>query len=142
LGVGGCLRFTGSLPAGVAVRHELDAADLFVLPSRTEGMPRALLEAMARGLPCVATMVGGVPDVLPSSHLAAPGDEVALAGLILEACRSPRVMDRMSAENWKRAKDFCADTLYPKWDRFFVDLLDRTRSYYRTAAASAMCEAA
>ena len=46
------------------VRPYLAASDLFVLPSQSEGMPRALMEAMAMGLPAIATNVGGVPDVL------------------------------------------------------------------------------
>ncbi|WP_290518653.1 glycosyltransferase family 4 protein [Alcanivorax sp.] len=54
-------------------------SDVFVLPSHTEGMPRALLEAMALGLPCVATNVGGVPEVLDSSCLVKPKSPEELA---------------------------------------------------------------
>lgn len=61
------------------VRAALDSAHLFVLPSLTEGLPRALLEAMARGLPAVATNVGGVPELLPSECLVPPRDAHALA---------------------------------------------------------------
>jgi glycosyltransferase involved in cell wall biosynthesis len=61
------------------VREALDSAHLFVLPSLTEGLPRALLEAMARGLPAVATNVGGVPELLPADCLVPPGDARALA---------------------------------------------------------------
>ncbi|MCA9915400.1 MAG: glycosyltransferase family 4 protein, partial [Anaerolineae bacterium] len=58
------------------------AADLFAMPSEQEGMPNALLEAMACGLPCCASEIGGVVDVLTDAKnglLSAAGDADALA---------------------------------------------------------------
>lgn len=56
----------------------LDSAHLFALPSLTEGLPRALLEAMARGLPAIATDVGGIPELLTAECLVPPRDPAAL----------------------------------------------------------------
>lgn len=74
------------------VRAILPACDLFVLPSLWEGMPVALIEAMAAGLPCIATKVAGVPEVIEdgvSGALVPPGDSVALASRIEELLVSP-----------------------------------------------------
>jgi glycosyltransferase involved in cell wall biosynthesis len=75
------------LPGRVAaVADFLAALDLFVLPSLWEGMPLSLLEAMAMGIPCVATATPGAVEVLDGAErpgvLVAPGDESALAGAI------------------------------------------------------------
>ncbi|MFO0952878.1 MAG: glycosyltransferase family 4 protein [Isosphaeraceae bacterium] len=61
LGVSGRVQFTGALPD---VAEALRAADVFVLPSVAEGMSNSLLEAMATGLPCVASRIGGNEDLL------------------------------------------------------------------------------
>jgi glycosyltransferase involved in cell wall biosynthesis len=65
LGIADRVRWHGSIPSAAAV---LSAFDAFVLSSRTEGTPIALLEAMHAGVPIIATRVGGVPDVVTSAH--------------------------------------------------------------------------
>lgn len=75
----GRVRFTGPIPDP---HQALAAGDLLVLPSLSEGIPGVLIEAAFRGLPAVATAVGGVPDVVRDGEtavLVSPGDEQALA---------------------------------------------------------------
>ncbi|HSH61955.1 MAG TPA: glycosyltransferase [Acidimicrobiales bacterium] len=68
----------------------LAAADIFCLPSRWEGLPFALLEGMMSGLPCVATDVGDVQEVLGDAGLTVPANDVAsLARALDELVRSP-----------------------------------------------------
>ncbi len=79
LGLETCVQFVGQV-SNVDVIY--DNLDLLVLPSRSEGLPNALLEAMRADVPIVATAVGAIPDVVGSSsaaRLVAPGSVAALA---------------------------------------------------------------
>jgi glycosyltransferase involved in cell wall biosynthesis len=90
------VRFVGSVEDPAPY---LQAADCFVLPSRSEGLPVALLEAMATGLPCVATAIGGIVDVLRhevEGWLVPPGDVAALGAALIHALESPD-RDRIGA---------------------------------------------
>jgi glycosyltransferase involved in cell wall biosynthesis len=100
------VHFTGKLPNGAPIRQVLDAADIFVLPSRQEGLPRALLEAMARGLPAIATSVGGTPELLEGTCLVPPDDPDALAERIIAIISDITEMERLSARNLAVAKQY------------------------------------
>ncbi|HLQ23811.1 MAG TPA: glycosyltransferase, partial [Gemmatimonadales bacterium] len=74
------------------VANLLAAADVFVLPSLSEGLPLALLEAMLAGRPIVASDVGEIRSVLANGYagrLVPPGDAAALAGAVGELLDSP-----------------------------------------------------
>jgi len=75
-------------------------ADLAVLSSRTEGSPNALLEAMAAGVPLVATAVGGVPEIVnhgETALLVKPGDARALAEAMGRLLKDPRLGSALTA---------------------------------------------
>ncbi|GAB4479203.1 MAG: hypothetical protein Kow00124_24510 [Anaerolineae bacterium] len=76
------------------------AADLFTMPSRSEGTPVALLEAAGLGKPIAAARVGGIPDVITSGEhglLVEPGDEEGLAEALLRLAASPEEAARLAA---------------------------------------------
>ncbi len=121
--------FMGQLTAGDAVRTQLDQADLFVLPSKTEGLPRALIEAMARGLPCIGSSVGGIPELLPAEDLFPPGDAVLLAQKIREVVTAPDRMARMSARNLAKARDYRAELLQQQRIEFYRYVRQQTDNW-------------
>jgi glycosyltransferase involved in cell wall biosynthesis len=86
------VRFLGRINDRQALRAQLDAADIFIQPSRTEGLPRALIEAMARGLPAIGTDVGGTSELLPASQLVPPAQPRRLAVEIERLAASPTGM--------------------------------------------------
>jgi glycosyltransferase involved in cell wall biosynthesis len=129
LGVEGRVNFAGELPAGEAIREQMDRADLFVLPSRTEGLPRALIEAMARGLPCVASNVGGIPEIIPPEDLVPPGDPDALADKICEVFREPGRMARMSARNLAEAEKYREESQSAARLAFYEGIKEATKRW-------------
>lgn len=127
--------FTGQLPAGDAVRQKLDDADLFVLASRTEGLPRAMIEAMARGLPCLGTNVGGIPELLPESCLVSVNDAPALAAAIHDLSRDPALRARLGEANMARARDYLEDGLSVRRRELYRVVREATERWQRDRTA-------
>ena len=61
---------------------ELKKNDVFIFPSKSEGLPRAVIEAMAVGLPCLSTPVGGIPELIDEEYLFDPLDEMGFTNAI------------------------------------------------------------
>jgi glycosyltransferase involved in cell wall biosynthesis len=99
LGIADAVKFTGWVgPSGK--RALLESAAAFALPSYDEALPTSLLEAMAAGLPVVASPVGGIPEVLVdgvNGFLCAPGDVSSLQRLLRKLLIEPNLGARMGA---------------------------------------------
>lgn len=98
LGLGGAVRFLGFR---LDIPEILQALDLFVLSSSSEGLSLTLLEAEAAGLPIVATRVGGNPEVVAdgrSGILVPSGEPEPLAGALARLLQDPALRARMGAE--------------------------------------------
>lgn len=90
--------------------------DIFVLPTLVEGTPNSIIEAMASGVPIIASAVGGIPDMVSDEAgiLVRPGDPDALAEAMLRLARDPGLRGRMGAaarERYRRL--FSAEAVLP-----------------------------
>jgi phosphatidylinositol alpha-1,6-mannosyltransferase len=107
LGIADYVVFLGQLRAGGPIFQFLDSVDLFVMPSLGgEGLPRAMIEAMARGCPCIGSNVGGIPELLEPTDVVEPGDPAALASKIKRKLVSLPELARMARRNRNVAKDY------------------------------------
>lgn len=96
LALGSRFRFLGHRGDAVEL---MAAADIFVLPSRQEGLPVVLMEATSVGAPIVATRVGGVPEIIEDGVdglLVAPGDPMALADAVARLADDPALRERLA----------------------------------------------
>lgn len=111
VGLINCVSFVGNLSSGHAVRTYLDKSDIFLIPSRTEGLPRALVEAMARALPCIGTKVGGIPELIDREFLISVNNAYELADRIEFLIKHKDIAEQQSSINLKRSLDYSEEKL-------------------------------
>lgn len=109
-GVEESVEFCGSLPRGEAVLNWLDGIDIYVQASFQEGLPRALMEAMSRGCPALASSAGGTAELVEPECLHKPGDRKTLALQMISAC-DPDWRLRMAARNFEHIKRYSTAAL-------------------------------
>jgi glycosyltransferase involved in cell wall biosynthesis len=117
------VRFAG---ACADARRYLTAFDVFVLPSRFEGFPLAIIEAMLASLPVVASAVGSVPEAVLDGRtglLVPVGDSDALARAIAHLLASPELRARLGAAGRERALRFTPASMARAYERLYQELL-------------------
>lgn len=108
------------------VPRVLAASDVLVLPSFREGTPRVITEAMASGLPVVATDIAGIPEQVAdgeSGYLIPTGDADALADRLDELLSNPERRERMGERGLERAERFSVDAMLDELDELYRELL-------------------
>jgi len=103
------VEYKGLIPHGRELYACYDKADIFVLPSLWEGTPKVLLEAMARGIPIVASDVGGVSNVVVNGEngiIVPPGDPEEITSSVIELYQDKALRRRMSDKNREKARRY------------------------------------
>lgn len=134
LGISDRVIFRGTVSAE-NVLEALDRSDLFVLASRTEGLPRAMVEAMGRGLPCLGTPVGGIPELLSAQCLFPVDDHQRLADLIVTLDGDLLTRQAMADMNVERAGDFQGSRLQEEREKAYRALKAATEAWINRKGA-------
>lgn len=102
----------------------LEKADLFVLPTKAEGLPRVILEAMAKGLPCITTNVSGNSELIQKDLLFDFYDVDTLANKIENLLSHKEFYQDVSKRNFEKSLEYKADVLQLRRDEFYQKLYD------------------
>lgn len=122
LGIKDQVCFMGNVPSNEVIR-QLSESDIFLLVSRTEGLPRALIEAMAMGLPCIGTQVGGIPELLDKQMLVPVDDSLALANKIELLLNHIDMTNKQANRNYEFAKSYYDSVLQQRRESFYQYLI-------------------
>ncbi|HYT81857.1 MAG TPA: N-acetyl-alpha-D-glucosaminyl L-malate synthase BshA [Gemmatimonadales bacterium] len=123
LGLKKNVRFLGKVDN---VADVLRGGDLFLLPSATESFGLAALEAMACGVPVVASAAGGLPEVVvdgETGFLAPAGDVERMTERALAVLTDPAELQRLKRNAAARALAFAAEDVVPRYERLYEDVL-------------------
>ena len=124
-GEGLSVRFLGAVPNRDLDRHYASAS-LFVMPSYREGFPRVILEALARGLPIVATDAGGTRDLvgpLQERFVIDRDSPEALSAAVVSLLAQPALRAALSSENLERVRRFSTPAVAAMYDRTLTEVL-------------------
>lgn len=121
--VSDCVAFLGEMDHDEVLKW-MDTIDIYIHPSRSEGLPRVIIEAMTRALPCICSDVGGVSELIDSEWLIShkqANAEVQLAELLLKMSENNR--KRQSKVNYERSKNYAFDVLCHRRTEFFESVI-------------------
>lgn len=115
------VHFLGEVSSFEVSRY-LKESDLFVLPSRTEGLPRAIIEAMAQALPCIGSNAGGIPELLESDYCVPTNNIDVLYKRLHQLCNNHDELTRQSELNLIKSKKYHCELLSKKRSDFYQKL--------------------
>jgi glycosyltransferase involved in cell wall biosynthesis len=124
-GLGEIVEFKGWV-SGIEKQRLLQEADIYILPSYSEGMPISILEAMSYGMPIISTDVGGIPEIVQENvngKIIKPGDLKELYKAIEFYLSSPGKIQCHGIESLKIIKEYFPDAVIPKIETVYKSLV-------------------
>jgi glycosyltransferase involved in cell wall biosynthesis len=121
--------FEGTLEPGIPVLQWLDDIDLYIQPSRTEGLPRATIEAMSRGCPIITSNAMGLKELVNKKWSHKAEDWKKLSSLIKEMSSSIDLLREESKRSFIESRKYNRSTLDNKIDVFFSLILKDLKKY-------------
>lgn len=128
LSVGRFVGFTGFL-SQERMRECLISADIAVLPTKAEGLPRVVIEAMALGLPCITTNVSGNSELIDERFLIKYTDVDAIVANIVSLISDPVLYEQVSSRNFQCSHEYCSEILNNRRNSFYADLKSKITKY-------------
>lgn len=123
LGIDQKVEFIGNVSDPSMLAENLKNADLFVFPSTTEGLPRAVIEAMATGLPCIVSDVGGNSELVSEEFIVKPRNVQELKNKIIEIGYNQKKMMDAGIRNYNFCKDnYATNIITVKRKEFYKKL--------------------
>ncbi len=122
LNINNKIHFVGRINQKQDLIEYMNKHSLFVFPTRFEGLGRVNLEAMASGLPCLASSVGGVVELYEEQYLFLPNDYIGFSKKIIELINNPEELNKMSERNVEFVKKFLNENQEPLRTEFYKKL--------------------
>ena len=115
------IEFKGNI-SNTEVFNVLSNADLFVLPSSSEGLPRSIIEAMATSLPCVASNVDGIPELVEDEYLCEYDNIDGYVKNIKKFLDNIELMRVVGEKNYFKSKQYSRNELMKRRNIFYEKL--------------------
>lgn len=125
LGVENKVKFLGPMKGGDEIFNWLDNIDIYIQPSRFEGLPRATIEAMSRGCPVISSNAGGLVDLIEDEFRVSADDYLSLAKKIKRLKDNLKLMELQSIRNFEKSKEFAPEVRIRKYDSFYGKIVNK-----------------
>lgn len=133
LNVGDFCNFVGWKAGFSQVQSELQKAQILLMPTKSEGLPRAVIEAMASGLICLGNNVDGMPELLSEECLARDNTAEEYSRMIMDLIDNWEHALALRSSQFEKSKDYKAEVLNARRYAFYCELRDASMRRFKNA---------